>query len=290
MWPQFRTDGSLIYGNQLIFAEHISDFDYSPMLKMIQDLDDNCKDKEHYNVLRQDNEFKQCVERTMYPSENFKLNYDCELGNEFKLFSFAEQYNRCAGSQDDDCMCILFGNYEGIAINEEAGEIIASLGEHKALLNTEFQGQIVRVLHKTGAKLEPAAQEYPECRVNRRTVKICYDHKRGMIIDGKTEKLLTKYATVVLDEAAPPEIEFSVNKAVVTWKPSPAPDVKRYRIYAVPKGAPFVEDEFIPIERAVYPGSFKNFDQIFSFTSPKDLTNFDVKVIAEDFSGNFNLP
>ncbi len=143
---------------------------------------------------------------------------------------------------------------------------------------------------KTENGLRPAEGEHVKCRINKRTYKFCLPHNISVLNVNKFENITTKFAIEIEDLIAPPEIEAVVDGKEVRWQASPAADVLRYRVYASQAGTPFDIDEYISIERDSYKEMFKNSEQIFVYVSPVDLTNFNVKVVAEDMSGNYIRP
>jgi hypothetical protein len=285
----FQINSSAIhYHVKYDFAEKISDFDYSPVLLFISDTDQECRDKEWHNVIDDENQLKECVEQRT--SEKIRTYNLCETGKEFFLYRFAEEYNYCADSLDYDCQCELTA-VENIQLETENGKTKASFGDYQLMLNKPYKGQLQKIILKTETGLEAADMEYPKCRISKRTYKFCYEQDNAVLNYDLFEPVVTKFAIEVEDRAAPPAVEAVVEGNNVRWKASPAPDVLRYRIYAAPKGAPFIEDEFIAIERTDdnYRGMFKNHEQAFTYISPRNLDDFNVKVVAEDLSGNFIL-
>ena len=289
LWPETISSDNLTYAVQENFAEKISDFDYTSILNLINEFDMDCSEQEWHNVVQTENALLKCIKEKINKNERLKLSDDCEQDEALTLNKFAEEYNECADSFDYDCRCEL-SNIDEIQIETIDGKTTAKLGEQNIALNRPYSGALQKIVYKAETRLEPATKQYPKCRINKRTFKICFDHNKSFLINNEFKHLYTKFATIVDDKTAPPAVEASVTGNLVSWKPSPAPDVKRYRVYAVQKGTPFVEDEFISIERTDYKNQFKNIDQTFTYNSPKDLTNFNVKVIAEDFSGNFISP
>lgn len=289
LWPTPITDENTEYYVFSRSAEKIGGFGYSEIWNFINITDTECSEKEYYNVIGSDDNLSECVMQKAAGS--IKLMEDCESGDALKLYAFAEEYNRCADSLDYNCECE-FSDIRSIRLENIGGTTIAKLGNNSVALHKPYSGLLNTKVMKTASGIEESSGNIPMCRLLARNFNICYDHNQTVLVDNYFKAIITKFAAVIDDKAAPPEIQASALGNIISWNASPAPDVMRYRVYIAQKGIPFDSDEYVAVERAdpEYMNSFANYDNQFIYFSPANLGNFNVKVVAEDFSGNYIKP
>ncbi|MBW3012417.1 hypothetical protein KY311_04480 [Candidatus Woesearchaeota archaeon] len=110
-----------------------------------------------------------------------------------------------------------------------------------------------------------------ECRLNNRMFNICVDHDQEIFAVDGLKPLVTKFAYYIDDNAAPPEVEFTLDGNVVKWK-SPAPDVEYYEVFFGAQG-----EKSDSVARA------ENYATELAYTIPGGTNK--VSVVAVDFEG-----
>jgi len=119
-----------------------------------------------------------------------------------------------------------------------------------------------------------------QCRLNDRTFKFCADWNKTVIVSGVTEKIRTKFAVYIDDEAAPAVPNVLQDSKVKKFKiePSLSPDIREYRVYIGKAGLPVDHSHYVGIPRLKNIGDSIYFD--------RDPGQYQIEVVPADFNGN----
>ncbi|MBW2987059.1 hypothetical protein KY336_00785 [Candidatus Woesearchaeota archaeon] len=244
------------------------DFDYDVIERFIANLSSECKEKEDMNVI-------DGTQLTDYVS-SFVNKYNqqrqanqpeilmCE--NATPIDSYLETYRLCAESLDKDCYCSINAINKSKLTSEQNSKIINWDNELQA-------GN--KYLVKPGM-----TSQLQECRLNDRTFKFCADWNKTVIIDGRTEKIKTKFAVYIDDESAPAMPNVLIDSKVKKYKieASVSPDVKEYRVYIGKTKLPIDRSHYVTIPRR------KNIKDSIYFD--RDPSQYNIEVVPADFDGN----
>ena len=179
---------------------------------------------------------------------------------------YLEQYQLCAESLDTNCYCPIGKVNRSKLSNEQKASIL--LWESK--LQTGY-----RYLVEPGM-----TSNLKQCRLNDRTFKFCADWNKTVIVSGAEEKIKTKFAIYIEDEAAPAAPNVLQDSKVKKYKiePSVSPDVKEYRVYIGKTGLPVDRSHYVGIPRRKNIGDSIYFD--------RDPSQYNIEVVPADHDGN----
>lgn len=284
--------------------------EYKMTEQSARELIQECQTKQDLNVLNKF-ELTECVEEKA-SEKGIVINCDDEI--EKPVYDFLEQIQECKESLDTECSCeISFDETLEIKGNAITHESFTSLNL------PEIKGIPEKITDKiTVTKTIDDEDEVVfevgdigrECKINKRTYRLCKQTGEIYLGEGKKESAI-KFALYINDSAAPPayEIEdFDIackdeRNAVVSWKQSPAPDVKSYVVYyspepyTLPRQAFYetseldakVYDTTVPTCSTIAKGAsklyFKDNMYYYKIEKPRDQ-NYFITVTAKDFDGN----
>lgn len=191
------------------FASTDYDFNYDKIKEILEDVNEKCKNQQDLNVIDK-MDLHGCVgyvlENINKDQTDYVFSLDCEKA---KQDPYAELQRTCDDAKDEKCRCGKVGT-------DYLTKGPAPVGGKAAVL--------IR------AALSDQEKGYPLCRIEDRLMKICIDHKKKVLVNGELKLLITKFAYYIDDEAAPPKIDFTVDRNTIKWS-TPAADVKEYIVY-----------------------------------------------------------